>query len=65
MQLSEIKEHMREFSLDINEGELAVLMVAAKAAAGSFPEGSTAEQNCLKFVRECEGWNISPKNHGL
>lgn len=65
MNLIEESEHNRLFTLSINEGQLAGLMVAAQEKVGSYEVGSTAKQDLSRFLEICEHHGVDPANHGL
>lgn len=65
MYLQEKSDHNRTFHFEINEGQLAGLMVAAQEKVGSYPAGSKAKENLAKFLNLCEDAGVDPQNHGL
>lgn len=65
MNLTTENDHNRLFTLSINEGQLAGLMVAAQEKVGSYAVGSSAKDDLARFLTICEHQGVDPANHGL
>ena len=65
MDLSEAENYDRQFVLNISEGELAVLLVAAGAMSDNYPAGSKARFDLDNFQMACLSHNIDPAKFHL